>query len=166
LDGSLAHRAGAPQCYQGHDLLEARGAKLQQQPSHAVGLELKDAVRVPLAQHLEDLLVLEAEVIDVDVDPAVLFYVGTSKVDDREVTEPEEVHLEEPQSLDAVHVELRDHLSVLAALERKVLDERVTADDYARGVDAGSALEILDLESRVDDLLRRSSRCVRVSELG
>ena len=65
-----------------------------------------------------------------------------------------------PELLDAVHVELGHDLAVLAALQRDVLDQRVATDDDPGRMDPGRALEVLDLERGVDDLLgspRRTS---------
>ena len=62
---------------------------------------------------------------------------------DVEVAQAEEVHLQEPEVLDAVHLVLRDDRRVFErrarlglALDRQVLGERLARDDDRGGVDA------------------------------
>ena len=80
-------------------------------------------------------------------------------LDHREVAEPEEVHLEQTELLDAVHVELRDDAlgvvaRILRQLQRQIAHERRVADHDAGGVDRILAAQPLERAGRVDDLLR------------
>ena len=59
-------------------------------------------------------LVVERDVVDVELDPT-RSKVMQGVLDHRQVPKPEEVHLEQTQRLDAVHVELgHDPLGVVA----------------------------------------------------
>ena len=80
-------------------------------------------------------------------------------LDHRQVAQTEEVHLEQPELLDAVHVELRDDplrvvAGVLRELQREVPHERRVADHDAGGVHRILAAQTLERAGRVDDLLR------------
>ena len=81
-------------------------------------------------------------------------------VDDGEVLQPEEVHLEQADLGDGAHVILGDDFAFVAAGERDVFVERAVADDDAGGVDADVAVEAFEFErrsSRVPDRWTRLS---------
>ena len=165
VSGDLFHRARAVERDQSHDLLEAIGSQLHQQPAHAVRLELKDSVTVAFAQHVVDLGIGEVERVHVDLLTRVRLDRLLSELNDREVSQTEEVHLEEPELLDEAHVVLGNDLAMVAALERDVLDQGVGPDNDAGRMDARRPLEVLDLQGGVDDLLGRSPLGVEVPEL-
>ena len=125
-----------------------------------VRLQLEHADRVPSGEQLEHGGVVERD--GVDVERRVL---GGADHLDRvrdhvEVAQPEEVHLQQAEVLDAVHLVLRDdrrRLRVLArlglALDREVVGERLLGDDDRGGVDAVLAAQTLEAQGHVDDLL-------------
>ncbi len=87
-------------------------------------------------------------------------------VDDVEVPQAEEVHLQEPEVDDVPHPELRDDLRVGALLlEGHDLDQRLGADDDACGVDRVGAGQALERTCEVDDLLRDRVRVDRLAQL-
>ena len=89
--------------------------------------------------------------IFVDVEPAADELDGL--VDDVEVAQAEEVHLEEAERLDVLHRELRHDLLVGALLlQRQVLGQRAVADHDAGRVDRVLADEALERLREVDDL--------------
>ena len=72
-------------------------------------------------------------------------------LDHREVAQPEEVHLQQAQLLDPVHLVLGDDGGVLGvaagvglALDGQVLGQRVAGDDHGGGVDAVLAAQALE----------------------
>ncbi len=72
-------------------------------------------------------------------------------LDDVEVAQAEEVHLQQPEVLDPVHLVLGDDRRVLdgaarlrLALDREVLRERLPGDDHRGGVDAVLAAQPLE----------------------
>ena len=80
-------------------------------------------------------------------------------LDDRQVAQPEEVHLEQAQVLDPVHFVLGDDGGVLGpparlrlALDGQVLGERLAGDHHRGGVDAVLAPQALEPPGHVDDL--------------
>jgi len=67
---------------------------------------LEHAHRVALAQHGEGLGVVEGDPVDVRTAAGRDLDQVEGPLDDREVPEPEEVHLQQTQLLDAVHLVL------------------------------------------------------------
>src|SRR5215211_6122266 len=142
----LLHRTGAIERDEGHDLLEAIRLELSEQAAHPVGLQLEDPVRITTAQHLVDRRVVQGQRVDLDVLVPVVTDVVASQLDDREVPQAQEVDLQQAELFDALHVELRDDLFVLTALQGQVFVKRALADYHTGSVDAGRALEVFDLE--------------------
>ncbi len=79
---------------------------------------------------------------------------------DREVAQAEEVHLEQTEVLDPVHLVLGDDGRVLGvaagvglALDRQVVGQRIAGDDHRRRMDAVLASQALEPERDLDHLL-------------
>ena len=154
------HRPGAVQRQQGGDVLEAGRAQRAHQGAHRAALQLEHTDATPPLQHVVGLRVVEWDEVDVEVGfvtgPDHLHGVG----DHVEVAQPEEVHLEQPEGLHAVHFVLRDdgcRLDVLTwfwlALHREIGGQRLLGDDHRGGVDAVRALQALEAAGDVDDAL-------------
>ena len=119
----------------------------------------------PRGQHLVRLLVVERQLVDLDADAVGLLDDLERRLDDVQVAQPEEVHLEEAELGDVVHVELRDELGVALLLQRQVLGERLVADHHGGGVDGVVADEALEAHRQVDDLLDLGVGVVGLLEL-
>ena len=92
-------------------------------------------------------------------------------LDHGEVAQAEEVHLQQAERLDTVHVELRHDLlrvvaRVLGELEREVVHERGVADHHPGRVHGVLSTEPLERPGGLDDLLRLWLALVRVREVG
>ena len=169
--GVLAHRQ-QPRAVQGvarHQVLEPVGLEELDQVLHARRLHLEHADRVAAPQHRVGGLVVQRHVVDVEIDVARP-QVPERLLDHREVPKAEEVHLQQAELRDAVHVELRDHLlgvvpRVLRELQREVLDERPVADHDARGVHGVLAAQALQRAGGVDDLPGLGLALVGLAEL-
>ena len=140
--------------------------------AHRPALELEHADREALAEHLEGLLVVEGNAVDVEVDVVRRLDELQRPVDDRQVPQAQEVHLEEAEVLHAVHLVLGDDRRVLElaaglglALYRQVLGQRVPGDDHGGGVDAVLAAETLEAEGDVADPLHVGVGLVEVAQL-
>ena len=90
---------------QGHQVLEPVGLELADQRAHAAALQLEHADGVALAQHLVRRLVVQRKVVDVD-GRAALRQQPHGVLDDGQVPQSQEVHLQQAELLDAVHIEL------------------------------------------------------------
>ena len=84
-----------------------------------------------------------------------------ARLDHRQVAQPEEVHLQQAELFDPVHLVLGDDRRVARvaaglglALDRQVLGERLVGDDDRGGVDAVLAAQALEAAGDVDHLLR------------
>ena len=152
----LAERPGPVQRDQSHEVLEPVGGELADQLAHPRAFQLEHPGRVARAQHLVDALVIQWHMVDIQVDASVPEQ-GDGVLDDGEVAQAEEVHLQEPELLHPVHVELRHDAprvvsGVLRQLERQVVDERGVADHDAGRVHRILAPQPLQRPGRVDDL--------------
>ena len=92
--------------------------------------------------------------------PVVRFDEVERALDDRQVAQAQEVHLEQPEVLDPVHLVLGDDRRVLGlaagvglALDGQVVGQRVPGDHHRGGVDAVLAPQALEPERDIDDLL-------------
>ena len=110
--------------------------------------------------------------IDVGSLAGSLFHEIEAALDDRQVAESEEVHLEQTKLLDPVHLVLRDDRRVFdvagrvgLALDREVLGQRITGDDDGGRVDAVLPAQSLEASSNVDDPLCNRVRVVHVAQL-
>ena len=114
----------------------------------------------PRCEQLVGLGVVEGDVVDVELDAPGLADDLERVGDDVEVAQAQEVHLEQAELLDAVHLVLGDDRArprragaVLGlALDRQVLGERLLGDDHRGGVDAVLAAQALEALGHVDDL--------------
>ena len=119
--------------------------------AHRPALELEHADGVAGAQQLEGLRIVERDVVDVGPDPGGPLDEIEGDLHHVEVAQAEEVHLEQAEVLDAVHLVLRDDRRVFdrasrlrLALDRQVLGERLAGDHHRGGVDAVLAAEALE----------------------
>ena len=158
----VAHRPGPIEGDERDQVLELRRLDGAQRLAHARRLELEHAGRVAAREHRVRLRIVERKRADVDAADEL-----DRLVDDVEVAQPEEVHLEEAEVDDVVHPDLRHHLRVGALLlERDDLDQRLRADDDARRVDRVGARQPLERPREVDDLLRDRIGVDGLPELG
>ena len=158
----VLHRPRAVEGDERDEVLELGRLHLAQRLAHARRLELEDAGRLAAREHLVRLLVVHRERRDVDVADQL-----DGLVDHVEVAQAEEVHLQQAERLDVVHRELRHDLLVGALLlERHDVEQRLGADDDARGVDRVGARQALERARQVEDLLRDRVRVHLAAQLG
>ena len=147
-----AHRARAVQRADRGDVLEVVGLHQPQQGPHRAAVELEHPEGVARGEELVRQLVGERQVLEHRAVTAVRLDVVERVLDDREVPEAQEVHLDQAQRLAGRVVELRDDLAVLlAALDRDHVGERDARHDHAAGVDAPLPLQPLEPERGVED---------------
>ena len=111
-------------------------------------------------------LVVQRERLEDDRLATVRLDVGERVLQDGEVAQTEEVHLQQPELLAGRVVELRDDRAVLLALhDRDVVDQAFARHDDAGRVDAPLTLEVLQASSGVDDALDVGVRLVEGPQL-
>ena len=167
------HRARPVQGNERRDVVEARRSQRAQRRAHGGPLELEHADGVASPQHLEGRLVVEGHRVDVGTRPRRLLDEIEGHLDDRQVAQPEEVHLQQAEVLDAVHLVLRDDRGVTRigaglglALDGQVLGQRLVGDDDGGGVDAVLAPEPLEALGDVDHQLRVRVLLVHLAKVG
>ena len=124
-------------------------------------LELEDADGVAASQHLVGRRVVERHLVDVRTLARGRLDEVQGALDDRQVAQAQEVHLEQAEVLDAVHFVLGDDRGVLGtaarlglALDRQVIGERIAGDHHRRGVNAVLAPQSLQAPGDLDHLGR------------
>ena len=158
----VPHRPRAVEGDEGDEVLELRRLHLAERVAHPGRLELEDARRVAAGEHRVRLPVVERERPDVDTPDEI-----DRLVDDVEVAQAEEVHLQEAEIDHVPHPELRDDLRVGALLlQGHDLDEGLRADDDARRVDRVRPRQTLERSRQVDDLLRHRVGVDGLPQLG
>ena len=91
------------------------GLHAAQQRAHRAAVELEDAEGVAALEQLVRRRVGQLELLEHDLLAAVGLDVDQRVVEDREVAQPEEVHLDQAELLAGRVVELRDHRAVRRA---------------------------------------------------
>ena len=154
------HRPRPVQRNQRGHIFEARRFERANERPHRSAFELKHADRVAEAQKVEGLRVVERRVVDIGPRLTALLHQIERDLHHVEVAQPEEVHLEQAQVFDAVHLVLRDNRRVLErsprlgfALDRQVVGQRITGDHHGRGVNTVLAAQPFEAACHVDDVL-------------
>ncbi len=167
------HRARPVQSDERRDVIEARRSQRSQRRAHGGTLELEHTDGVTSPQHLEGRLVVERHGVYVGTRPGRLFDEVEGHLDDREVAQPEKVHLQKAEILDTVHLVLGDDRGVARigaglglALDGEVLGQRLVGDHHGGGVDAVLAAEPLEALRDVDHQLGVRVLLVHLAKLG
>ena len=156
-DHAAFQGAGSVQGRRGDDVGELVGLHLRQQVAHSARLKLENPFGLTALQQCERGLVLELlpfdEVGGIDLNPAMLFDVLDRLVEDRQVAEAEEVHLQQSGLLDRRAFPLRDDVGLAGdRLQRDVLRDRFIRHHDARRVRSRTPREALNLFGQIEDL--------------
>ena len=162
VDRDVLHRTGPVEGADRNEVGELGRLHEPQRLSHPRRLELEDARCLSPREHLVRLRIVERDPRDVEITDEL-----DRLVDHVEVAEAEEVHLQEPERLDVLHLELRHELLVGPfLLERDDVHQRLGADHHPGSVDRVGPGETLERPGQVDDLLRDRVGVDRLPELG
>ena len=162
-----AHRSGAVQGTDRRDVFKVVGLHELEEVAHAAAIQLEDAECLASSQQLVGVLVVEGQVVEVRVRLAVERDILERIGHDREVTQAQEVHLQQAQRLARRVVKLRDDSAVLRALhDRDDVGERVGAHDDRTRVHAPLSRQALQAKRVLDDLVRVGVLLVELPEFG
>ncbi len=160
IDHAAVERAGPVESAGRDDVGEAVGLHLDQQVADARAIELEDALRVAPLEKLEGRLVVERKVMQVERCVAWRSFDEPDGLGQgRQVSQPEEVHLQEAGLLDVPHLPLGADDLLLLVLVRQTLQgdkvaERPVGDHDPRGVRAdvprGPFEPLCEVEKLVD----------------
>jgi len=136
------HWTRSEERYHGNHMMDGLGLHLHQVAGHAVAFQLEETNRVTFADELVNLRVVNGDVAECQLNAVTLSDVFAGFRHDRERHQPQEIHLEQTEVVDAVHVVLRhgfDRQLIAAAcrsVQREVFRERFITDDHAGGMRA------------------------------
>src|SRR5208282_1432429 len=147
LDG-----AGAVEGVESRQVFQARGLVAAQDVAHAVGFKLEDAAHFRAREELVGGRVVQGQVREDELYATVLPDEVYSIVEDGEGGKAEEIHFEEAEFFERVHVVLRGDFLAVVFVERDELDEGLRRDDHAGGVSGGVAGEALEAAGHVHQL--------------
>ena len=165
--GVRAHRPRTVEGKHSRDVLEVIGLHRPQERTHRPAVELEHPERVARCEKGIGGCVFERQILQDDRLPAVGGDIAQAVVEDGEVAQPEEVHLQQTERLAGPHVELRDDRAILLAPpDGDDIDQGLAAQDDAGSVDARLPLQALEPTGRVDDSLGIGIALVEVPELG
>ena len=134
-------------------VVEALGLGLAQELAHPRAFKLEDPECGAFAEHLVGLRIVERDGIDIDRDAFGALDLGEAVLDERQRAQPEEVHLQEADALDLLHVPLRRDFVPRPLVERRVVGDRTWCDHHAGGVDRRMARHAFEALADVDDFL-------------
>ena len=161
-----AHRPGTVEGQDRGDVFEAVRLHLAEQVAHRAAVELEHPERIAPCEQLVGLGIVQAESLQDDAPPAVALHVPQRVVENGEVAQPEEVHLQQAERLAGRVVELRDDRPVLLPLhDRDQVEQWLGGHDHARGVHPPLTLETFESLGGVDDPLDLTVGLVQRAEL-
>jgi hypothetical protein len=105
----------------------------------------------PSAKIRKRLRVVERHGVEVEIDPGVA-QDPEGVVDHRHRLQSEEVHLQEAQPFDPLHVPLGDDFVLVGLVERDDLVDRHRGDHHTRGMDGRVARQPLEARTDLHDL--------------
>ena len=144
------------------EVFEAVGLKLLHKLLHAPLLELEHGVRVAFGDELIGIGVV-ARLVELHRLTRILFDVVERLFDIGERGERQKVHLQHPDGLHFLHVELGGDVLAVAR-ERHVVGDLLAADDDARRVHPRLTGHPLELQSHIDDALQRGIALIEVDK--
>ena len=159
------HRAGPIERDERHDVHEAGGLELRADALHPLGLELEHAERLATADHLVGLGVVIRDGRDVELGVDRAPDLVHRSLHHGEVAQAEEVHLQQADALDDVHVVLRVDAIVADLHQRHVVGQRILRDDDACGVGRGVACQPFDRRCGVEQLSNLGVVIVQYAQL-
>ena len=144
------HRAWPVEGDERRDVVERGRGESPQGRAHGTAFELEHPDRLGSPQHLERALIVERDRVDVGAGARALLDQVEGHLDHREVAQAEEVHLQQAEVLDSVHLVLRNDRRLGRGLARlglsldgQVLGEWLVGDYDSGRMDAVLAPEIL-----------------------
>ena len=142
--GYAVHGARAVERYDGGDILYALRLEAGAHGGHAGAFKLEHAACLSGGDHIEHRLVSVGDLFDLEIGLGLAHHLG-SVLEHREVSQAEEVHLQQPQLLKGRHLILRDD-GFIVFRQRHIFIDRPVGYHDARRVHtrvAGHALKRL-----------------------
>ena len=144
--GVHSHRPGTVERDDGGDVLEVRRLQLLEQGAHRPAIQLEHPEGLAAGQQVVRRLIrIEVEFLDLQGGTRVRFDHAQGILDDGQVAQAEEVHLQQTEVFERRLVELGDDGAViLTTHDRQHVDQGLGRHEHAGRVHAPLALEVLD----------------------
>ena len=152
--GDQVHRSRTVERHQRGDVFHRTDLKFAAEIAHPARFQLENAERVRLVQQIVRPGVVERQIVDGHLDAFDLPDHFARVANDRERFQPQKIHLQQTEVADRPHRVLGYNGAVVVRLQRQQVDERLVADDDARGVHGGVAREVFENERGVDEFAR------------
>ena len=150
--GDVRHWPRPVERHHGGEIEDARWAQFLDVATHPSRLELEDAARLARCEEGERLRIVERNRVEVNRNAVGRLDPIHRRAQDRQVCQAEEVELEKPERLNAVHLNLGHHpFGVCGALQRHDLRERLATDHHTCGVGGGVAHHTFELFGQVHE---------------
>ena len=160
--GDGVHGTGPVQGDDSRDIFNVLGLQAHADPGHAGGFHLEHAAGLALGEHPEGGRVIVGDLVQAEVR-GVGFHQLDGVIQDSEVSQGQEVHLQQPQLLQGGHGVLGDHGFVVLG-QGDVGVRRVPGDDHTGGVGGGVAGHTLQALGGVDELFHRGVALIHLPE--
>src|SRR5271157_614952 len=146
VDHAALDGAGAVEGVEGGEVLDARGVIAAEDVAHTVGFKLKDGRGISAGEELVGGFVVEDAIVNFDFDAAVLLDHLDRVMQHGERGEAEEIHFEQADTLEGVHVVLRGDFVAVGLVNGNKLGERLRRNDDAGRVRGGVTREALQAQ--------------------
>ena len=154
MDCVALDRSGTDDRDLDHQVVEGLGPRPGQCLHLRARLDLEDADGVGVAARFEDPGVVQRELVEVRPDAGGVFDELETFRDDGECSQPEHVHLDEPEVLDVVLVELDDPSSFhRRRLDRRDVHQRLAGHEHSAVMDRKVAREVDHLAAQLEEVL-------------
>ena len=144
VDHTALNGAGTVKGVESGEIFDARGLIAAKNVAHAVRFKLEDGGGVAAGEKFVGGFVVEGQAVEIDLDAAILLDHFDGVVENGERGEAEEIHFEQADALERVHVVLRGDFIAVCLVNRDEFGERLRRNDHAccvRGSVAGEAFE-------------------------
>ena len=152
----VIHGARAIESIHGDEILKTGGMQLDEILLHTSRLELESASSSTLAIEFVGLWVIDRDFLDINVDAMVQFDICQCFLDNREVFQSQEVHLDQTRALDDTTLILGDDdaltIAVVCCAHRHPISNVVTTDDNTTSVYTRAAYTAFKFLSKADSL--------------
>ena len=156
VDHAALNRAGTIQRVQRRQIFEARGLVTLQNVAHAVRFKLEYAAGLAAREQRVGFLVVELQAGEIDFHAAIFFDHAHGVVEHRQRGQAEEIHLEQTDALQRIHIVLRGDFFLVRLVQRYDFGERLGRNHHAGRVGRGVPRQTFEAHGHIDQRFVRA----------